>query len=134
MKGDTPMITWTSEELTKISTAAELEIAPLRRDGSLRTPVTIWVVRHGDDLYVRSYNGPSGSWFRAAERSQEGRIRAGGIEKDVSFVAETDSGINDQIDAAYRTKYGRYPRYVAPMVTAEVRSTTIKLVPQSTLA
>ena len=124
----------TNEELSKIGEADELEIAPLRADGTPRNPVPIWVVRVDHDLYVRSYNGPSGSWFRAAERSQEGRIRAGGIEKDVSFVAETDSGINDQIDAAYRTKYGRYPRYVAPMVTTEVRSTTIKLVPQSTLA
>ena len=128
------MSTWTNEELTKIATADELEIAPLRRDGSLRTPVTIWVVRHGDDLYVRSFNGLSGSWFRAAQRSHEGRIQAGGVEKDVTFVEETDSGINDQIDAAYRNKYGRYPRYVAPMVTAEVRSTTIKLMPRSTSA
>jgi hypothetical protein len=124
------MTTWTSDELSKIETAEELQIAPRRRDGTLRNPVTIWVVRVGDDLYVRSYRGRGGAWFRAAEESHEGRIRAGGVEKDVTFVEETDSGINDQIDAAYRAKYGRYPQYVAPMLTAEVRSTTIKLVPR----
>jgi hypothetical protein len=53
------MTTWTSDELTKIGTADELEIASLRRDGTLRNSVTIWVVRHGDDLYVRSVNGPT---------------------------------------------------------------------------
>ncbi len=128
------MTTWTSDELTKIGTAEELKIAPRRPDGALRNPVTIWVVRLGDDLYVRSYRGRDGAWFRAAQRSHEGRIRAGGVEKDVTFVPESDSDLNDQIDAAYRSKYGRYPQYVAPMVAAEVRSTTIKLVPRSTNA
>jgi hypothetical protein len=126
------MIKWTSDELTKIGTADELEIAPLRHDGTLRNPVTIWVVRVGDDLYVRSYKRRGGAWFRAAQVRHEGRIRAGGVEKEVTFVEEADPGINDQIDAAYRTKYRRYPQYVAPMVAAEVQSTTIKLVPNST--
>jgi hypothetical protein len=44
---------WTSDELEK---ADKLEIAPVRRDGTLRNPVTVWVV-HGDALYVRSVNG-----------------------------------------------------------------------------
>jgi len=125
------MTTWTSSELSKISTAEELEIAPRRRDGTLRQPVIIWVVRVGDGLYVRSYRGPDGAWFRAAQVGHEGRIWAGGVEKDVTFANETDPNINDQVDAAYRSKYGRYPQYVAPMVTAEARSTTIKLAPRS---
>lgn len=128
------MTTWTSDELDKIGTAEELEIAPARGDGTLRNPVTIWVVRVDDDLYVRSYRGRGGSWFRAARASHEGRIWAGGVEKDVTFVHETDHGLDDQIDAAYRSKYQRYPQYVAPMLTAEVRATTIKLVPHSTTA
>jgi hypothetical protein len=126
------MTTWTSNELNKIGTADELEIAPLRRDGALRNPVTIWVVRVGDGLYVRSYRGRGGAWFRAAQVRHEGLIRAGGVEKNVTFVEEADANINDQIDAAYQTKYRRYPQYVAPMVTAEARSTTIKLVPRAT--
>jgi hypothetical protein len=36
------MTAWTKDELTRIGTAQELEIASLRRDGTLRTPVTIW--------------------------------------------------------------------------------------------
>jgi hypothetical protein len=127
------MAAWTSDELNKIGRAEELEIAPVRRDGTLRTPVTIWVVRLGDDLYVRSYRGSGGSWFGAARVRHEGRIRGGGVEKDVTFVEETDPGINDQIDAAYRTKYRRHgTRYVDPMVAPEARAATIKLVPRST--
>jgi hypothetical protein len=123
------MTAWTSDDLGRIGTAEELQIAPRRRDGTLRTPVTIWVVRVGDDLYVRSWRGRGGAWFRAAQASQAGRIRAGGMEKDVAFVEETDPGINYQIDAAFRTKYRRYgARYVDPMVAPEARIATIKLV------
>jgi hypothetical protein len=128
------MTTWTSEELNKIGTAEELEIASLRRDGTLRNPVTIWVVRVGDDLYVRSVNGRTGAWFRGVQVRHEGHIQAGGMHKDVALVEETDPGINDKIDAAYLTKYGHYPPYVAPMVTPEVRAATIRLVPRSTSA
>ena len=126
------MTTWTSDEITKIGTAEELEIASLRGDGTLRKPVTIWVVRLGDDLYVRCVNGRTGAWFRGVQARHEGHIRAGGVEKDVTFMEETDPGINDMIDAAYRTKYSRYPQYVAPMVTPEVRAATIQIVPRLT--
>jgi hypothetical protein len=45
---------WTPGELDRIGRADELELASERRNGSLRDPVTMWVVRDGDDLYVRS--------------------------------------------------------------------------------
>ncbi|PYS07695.1 MAG: DUF2255 domain-containing protein [Acidobacteria bacterium] len=126
------MTEWTREELNKIGTAEELEIASLRRDGTLRKPTTIWVVRVGDDLYVRSAYGPTSAWFRGVQVRHEGRIRAGGVEKDVSFGdAGAEPNLNDQIDTAYRTKYRRYEEtYVKPVVSPEVRSTTIKLVPR----
>lgn len=59
------MTTWTSDELSKIEKAEELQIASLQHDGTLRKRVTIWVVRVGDALYARSYRGLSGAWFRA---------------------------------------------------------------------
>ena len=102
------MTTWTGDELNKIGRAEELQIASLRRDGTLRKPVTIWVVRLGDDLYVPSGYGRASGWFRGVHTRHEGHIRAGGVDKDVSFVEEPDSNINDQIDAAYATKYRRY--------------------------
>ena len=126
------MTEWTRDELNKIGTAEELEIASLRRDGTLRKPTTIWVVRVGDDLYIRSAYGPTSAWFRGAQVRHEGRIRAGGVEKDVSFGdAGAEPNLNDQIDTAYRTKYRRYEEtYVKPMVSLEARSTTITLVPR----
>jgi len=127
------MTTWTSDELTRIGAADELEIASLRDDGTLRKGVTIWVVRLGDDLYIRSVKGRGSAWFRGTQVRHEGHIQSGGVEKDVTFVDETDPAINDQVDAALRTKYRRYDaRYVDPMLTPEARLATIKLVPRET--
>jgi hypothetical protein len=126
------MMTWTSDELTKIGTAEELEIASLRGDGTLRKPVTIWVVRYGDDLYIRSVNGRTAAWFRGTQVRHEGHIRAGGLSKDVIFV-EVDAApdINNQIDAAYRTKYRRYAASIVNRITSpEAQAGTIKLVPR----
>src|SRR3989441_2529162 len=80
------MTAWTSEELAEIGAAEELEIASVRRDGTLRDPVTIWVVPYGDSLYVRSVNGRDAAWFRGTQVRHEGHIQAGGVDKDVAFV------------------------------------------------
>ncbi len=45
---------WTSDELTGIGRAEELEIASARRDGALSGPRTIWVVR----VATRSTSAP----------------------------------------------------------------------------
>ena len=124
------MTAWTSDELTKTDAADELELASIRRDGTLRGPVTIWVLRLGDDLFVRSVNGPAGAWFRGVQDRHEGRIRAGGVEKDVTFV-DADHTLDDQIDTGYRTKYRRYSAGSVDHITSpEARSTTIRLVPR----
>jgi hypothetical protein len=125
------MTTWTNDELKKIGTAEELQIASLRADGTLRKPAIIWVVRVGDDLYVRSVNGRTSAWFRCVQTRHEGHIRAGGVEKDVTFVEEPDSNINNQIDSAYATKYRRYAESIISHINgSEARATTIKLVPR----
>ncbi len=123
------MSTWTSDELSKIEAAEELDLASVRRDGTLRNPVTMWVVRHGDDLYVRSVNGRESSWFRGAETRHEAHIQAGGVDKDV-FLVETDD-VNDELDAAYRAKYRRYAEsIVGSIVSPQARAATLKLVPR----
>jgi hypothetical protein len=123
------MTDWTAEELDKIDAADELEIAARRPDGTLRPYTTIWVVRVGDDLYVRSYRGCDGAWFRSVLRQPEGRIRAGGVERDVAFAEAGDAG-QDAIDQAYRAKYAsRYARNIVdPIVSPDAAAATLRLV------
>jgi hypothetical protein len=123
------MSTWMSDELDRIGEAEELKIASVRRDGTLRRPVTIWVARHGDDVYVRSVNGRTSSWFRGAQVRHEAHIEAGGVDKDVLLIEKGD--MNDEIDAAYRAKYHRHAEsIVGTIVTPQARAATLKLVPR----
>lgn len=119
---------WTAEELDQIGAADELEIAAMRPDGTLRPATTIWVVRIGDDLYVRSWRGRRGGWFRSVLRRPEGRIRTGGIAREVAFQEPADA---DQaaIDQAYQAKYARYgSSYVDPMVSPDATAATLRLI------
>jgi hypothetical protein len=121
---------WTSDELACVGDAEELTVQPLLADGRIGKPVPIWVVRAGDELYVRSWRGDDGAWYRAAKARRQGHISAGGVEHDVEF-AEADDAVNDAVDAGYRDKYARYPSYVEPMVTAQASATTLRLVPRA---
>jgi hypothetical protein len=112
----------------KIGAADELQIAALRPDGTLRPFTTIWVVRVGDDLYVRSYRGRGSTWFRSVLQRPEGRIRAGGVTQDVAF-AEPEAADHDAIDQAYWSKYGHYGNaYVDPVVSPNARAATLQLI------
>ena len=124
------MSAWTADELTRIGKATELQITSRRSDGSLRPYVTIWVVRSGDDLYVRSAYGHDNGWFQRALSSSEGRIRAGGVERDVTFE-EPGAAVDAALHAAYHTKYDRYgPSIVGTVVSPEAARSTLRLVPR----
>ena len=123
------MTTWTTDELARIGTAEELQVSSRRPDGSERPYVTIWVVRVGDELFIRSAYGPGNPWFRRAQRSGVGRIRAGGVERDVRF-AEPEPSAHPAIDDAYHAKYDRHgPRVVGTVVGDRVVETTFRLEP-----
>lgn len=125
------MTAWSDEELGRLGEAQELQLASERPDGTLRPYVTMWVVRADDELYVRSAYGAGNPWFRRAKASGAGRIRAGGLERDVTF-AEAASGVHDDIDAAYHAKYDRHgPEIVGTVVGPQAQGVTLRLVPRS---
>ena len=70
---------------------------------------------------------PTNGWYRRAIASGTGSIRAGGVERDVTF-ATADPGVHGQIDAAYHAKYDRYgPRIVGTVVGTDAADVTIRL-------
>lgn len=124
------MATWTSDELTRIGDTDEIRLAFQRPDGTLSTPLPVWVVRRGDDLYARSVRGPAGAWYRGAQATHAGHVDAAGVSKDITFAAP-DPGADADLDAAYRTKYQRYAaNIVNSILTPQARSAAVKLVPR----
>ena len=126
-------MTWPAEELRRIAAADDLYIAPFREDrATYGTPTWIWSVAVGGDLYVRAYNGLASRWHKAALREKAGRITAAGLTRDVTF-APVDGPVQDQIDDAYRAKYGGSP-YLAAMIGARARAATVRIVPREPAA
>lgn len=120
---------WTSEQLERIGESAELELASRRANGTFGAFVTIWVVRVDDNLYVRSAYGPDNPWYRQAIARGSGRIRAGGVEADVTFAHAADE-VHGDIDAAYHAKYDRYGQEIVGTVVGEAaRRVTLRLLP-----
>ncbi len=123
------MSMWNPEDLVAIGSAEELHIAARGDDGTLRSPVPIWVVRVGDEIYVRSYRGRGSGWFKHAIQHHEGHISAGGVESDVKFE-ESENPPRAATDAAYREKYSRFgAKFVDPMVTPEAVGATLRILP-----
>jgi hypothetical protein len=120
---------WTRDDLEAFGAAEEVLVSATD-DGGPRPEVPIWVVRVGDDLYVRSYRGRSGRWYQHLARSHQGRIRMGGLERDVT-AEDPGVDVNPDIDAAYAQKYARHgDAYIAAMTAPEVVSTTLRLTPR----
>ena len=122
-------MTWSKDELRRITEADDLHISPFREDGATYgTPTWIWSVAVDGDLYVRAYNGRNSRWYRAAMQQKAGRITAAGLTKDVTFEP-VDGPINDAIDDAYRAKYQSSP-YLSPMIGTRARAATVRITPR----
>ena len=102
----------------------------MKKDGTLKKPTTIWVVRLGDDVYVRAWNGLNSAWYNVAQQNHEGSVKLRGEEILVEFVDEPGKEVNEQINQAYLDKYGR-SQYSKAMIGEEQQKNTMKLVPKT---
>jgi hypothetical protein len=124
---------WTPEQLDRIDTANELQIAVRREDGTLRRRLPVWVVRIEDTVYVRTWHRRDTGWFGHVLRTRRAHIRVPGVEVDVAVeeVGDGPTGLRAAVDAAYRVKYGRYGRSsLDAMVADAAAASTLRLVPE----
>ncbi|MEK8144596.1 DUF2255 family protein [Streptomyces sp. M10(2022)] len=122
------MTTWNGSDLDRIGAAEELDLQSERDDGTLRAPVTMWVVRAGDDIYIRSVKGADGPWYRGrrpATRARRSRRGPAGSDLPRGRTREYAA-----VDAAYREKYGHYTSIVEHVLTEQARTSTLRLEPR----
>jgi len=124
------MTGWTEDELDRINAEVYLRVAAALADGSTPKSVNIWSVPVGNRIFIRSYNGTAGKWYGPALESGRGRVSAGGVEKEVRFMAvpSDDEATNGAVDASFRRKYADSP-YAETMSTEPVRRNTLEVVP-----
>jgi hypothetical protein len=125
--GKAAMMAWDTTTVRQLAEAGEIDVvvpAPGRPDA--RTP--IWIVAVDDDLYVRSWKGEAGIWYRRARRLGTGSVVADGHEHQVRFTGTDDPGINARIDEAYRRKYGN-SSYTQAMIRPPATASTLRVDP-----
>ena len=134
---------WSTPQLQLFDAAVELEVAARRPDGGLRRWTSVWVVRVGENVFVRSWYRRETGWFAGAVAAGRVRVRVPGLDTEAAVVDlggasgyPRDTGerlrtqLFDDVDAAYRAKYGDYGNAtVSAMVTEQARLTTLRLDP-----
>jgi hypothetical protein len=116
-------------ELQHLADAEEITIGFLRPDGSTgSTPV--WIVRTGDDIFVRSMHGQRGGWYRRLRANPDGMVTDEAHTHLVRAEPVADERTKEEVTRAYSTKYGDSP-YVRPLLTEEASGATLRLEPRS---
>jgi hypothetical protein len=110
-------------ELDAFAAANEVSITTTRADGTDRHWRPIWVVQSGDDVFVRSWRGYDGAWYRHALRAGGAMVLLHGERVRVLVVPVAENAPErNAIDVAYRSCYGRYgDGFVGPMTASRAR-------------
>jgi len=124
---------WSQDDLDRLGGASEVEVSSVRRDGTLSRARTVWIVRVGDQLYLRSVNGPDGVWYRLTRASRQGRIEGRGVVRDVTWVDVDAAGqpdVDPAVDAEYARKYQGATSAIAHITSPLARATTMRVEPR----
>jgi hypothetical protein len=92
-----------------------------------RHRVPIWVVVDGEDVFVRSYRGPRGRWYREI-RERPGALIVGSERIPVRAVLADDETSKRRTSTALRRKY-RKGTSLDSMLVPAVLDTTLRLEP-----
>lgn len=117
-------MTWTSDELARLGDSDEVRLGAVRPDGTRAATVPVWLVRVGDELFVRSWRGAGGAWYRHAAVTGRARVESGSATVDVLLVP--DRTHEADVDAAYLDKYAHSP-YARAMVDPPAAGTTMRV-------
>jgi hypothetical protein len=124
--------TWNPDTLSALGDAVEVDVTPFAAEGSRRPSRTIWSIRVGDELYVRSWKGRQAVWFRDALATHQGEIAVtgGGAAQLVTFE-EVDAAapVQQQISATFLTKYAGLDETAAMNEQGPLES-TLRLIPR----
>jgi hypothetical protein len=104
----------------------EIDIETRGRDGAVHR-VPIWVLVIDGEVYVASYHGKRGRWWRELLRSGEGALVGGRRRIVVRPHRVRAQRIRDAMSAAFAKKYPTSRASVKAMQRPEVLETALRL-------
>ena len=114
-------------DLAAMAAAKEVDIETRSATGEAHRTI-IWIVERDGTIYIRSYRGPSGRWYREALADPEVAVHVDGRRVPARAVPATDP---DSVAACSEGLRAKYPRSqsLRAMLVDDVLPTTLKLVP-----
>jgi hypothetical protein len=104
--------------------------AMIRTDRHPKSPVVIWVVVDGGDVFVRSWRGTRGRWYRDLASGGTATLEFAGRRLPVRAIPASDNASVERASREILRKY-RQNSHAQEMVGAAILSTTLRLEPQN---
>ena len=120
-------MTFAESDLAALAAAEEIEIETQAAGGPVHRAIVWPLVRDGV-VYLRSYRGPSGRWYREALANPTVALHVDGRRLPATAVPAADAISVEACSAALRDKY-RGDGSLRAMLVADVLPTTLRMVP-----
>jgi hypothetical protein len=100
----------------------------IRTEKHPRSAVVIWVMVDGDDVFVRSWLGAKGRWYKDLASGGNATLEFAGRKLSVRAIPASDDASVERASRAILTKY-RHSSHAQEMVRSEILPTTLRLEP-----
>jgi hypothetical protein len=120
-------VTFGTTDLAALDDAEEIEVET-RADGGDVHRTIVWPVVRDGTVYLRSYKGPNGRWYREALADPQVALHVDGRRLAGTAVPAADAASVEACSAALRDKYPRSSSLEA-MLVPDVLPTTLRIVP-----
>jgi hypothetical protein len=120
-------VTFAESDLAALDAAEEIEIET-QADGGIVHRTIVWPLVREGVVYLRSYKGPAGRWYREAIAQPTVALHIDGRRLPGTVVPAADLPSIDSCSAALREKYGGDTSLRA-MLAPDVLPTTIRVMP-----
>jgi hypothetical protein len=124
--GDRVMTNFDAATLRELSSAREVAI---RTEKHTKSAVVIWVVVADDEVFVRSWRGTKGRWYRDLAAGGPATLEFAGRRRPVQAIPASDSTAVARASHEFLRKYQPSP-HAQEMVQSEVLPTTLRLEPR----
>ena len=114
------------DTLAALNRANEVDVETRSPKGAMHA-VPIWVVVDGDDVFIRTYRGPTSRWYREL-LAGPGALVVNRTRIPVRAVPATDGASVKRTSDGYRKKY-RKGSSLDSMLVSAVLPTTLRLEP-----
>lgn len=114
-------------DLAALAAAEEIDIETRAADGTVHRTI-VWVMVHDDVVYLRSYKGRVGRWYREALADPAIALVVDECRLSARAEPVTDEASVEACSAGLRDKYAR-SQSLAAMLAPAVLPTTLRVVP-----